>query len=567
MTEGEIFCGKGHIYNNEDGNTYIEFHVDDSEYLTKLGSNTQFGGYLSVQRQKNQKPLIIFGQDECIFKQYIFRNKCWMGPNGETPLTPKDEGQGLMVSGIVSREYGFNWNLSETQLEQVNDFRKDQEYIDKDAAVAKNGSAKKTILKASPFRRDLVYGANNEGYWTYKNMILQVEDCIDTLKAINGEKYQYLFLFDHSNSHDRAASNALKPEAIRKLFGGKQPAMRNTLINDNSYIGPHNHPTRLKAGDTQKLIFQSTDPGPYYLSHDEQERRRFDRVIGTKKIKHTKPELIVMLAEKGVRNPKGGTKKLQKICKANKIPITQTVPDIEEGWTNKSKGALQLLYERGWIDPTLDPQEYTMKGRLDEFGNRNIDRSLKSLISQQPDFMHEQTMLQYYCEKLGIKSDQTPVAHCEIAGEGIKFDWGCSKLTYRAKPISLKHNKNKFHKLVDSFLGKEVLSISVCRANAQQARQYMLTYATLAAKTTNQNQSAEQNNTTTEAEKPKDETTKKEHNEVTKMTHSLIEKCVGLYRRRRLHRNVRDFDGEYIKTAFMKDILTKMSNFPKTEPS
>ena len=64
---------------------------------------------------------------------------------------------------------------------------------------------------------------------------------------------------------------------------------------------------------------------------------------------------------------------------------------------------------------------------------------------QQPHFMNEKTMLQYYCKKLGIRTDRTPVAHCEIAGEGIEFDWGFSKIAYNSKPISLKQNKSKFH--------------------------------------------------------------------------------------------------------------------------
>ena len=56
--------------------------------------------------------MIILGQDECIYRQYIFHNKCWFGPNGETPLMPKSEGQGFMISGIVCREFGFAWYLS-----------------------------------------------------------------------------------------------------------------------------------------------------------------------------------------------------------------------------------------------------------------------------------------------------------------------------------------------------------------------------------------------------------------------------------------------------------------------
>ena len=43
----------------------------------------------------------------------------------------------------------------------------------------------KGILKWSFFRCDLECGTNNEGCWTYKNMILQVKDCIDCLKVIN----------------------------------------------------------------------------------------------------------------------------------------------------------------------------------------------------------------------------------------------------------------------------------------------------------------------------------------------------------------------------------------------
>ena len=103
---------------------------------------------------------------------------------------PKDEGQGLMVSGFVCREYGFNWNLTEAQLDEVNKYRNGKEYLDKEAAINKTGSASKNQLKISPFRRDLQYGANHEGYWTYDDMIVQVEDCIDCLKVVHKDKYQ-----------------------------------------------------------------------------------------------------------------------------------------------------------------------------------------------------------------------------------------------------------------------------------------------------------------------------------------------------------------------------------------
>ena len=64
-------------------------------------------------------------------------------------------------------------------------------------------------------------------------------------------------------------------------------------------------------------------------------------------------------------------KKSQKLCQKNNIPTSKTIPDIAEGWVNKPKGAFQVLYERGQINPSLDPKEYTMKGKPETFGNRD----------------------------------------------------------------------------------------------------------------------------------------------------------------------------------------------------
>ena len=107
------------------------------------------------------------------------------------------------------------------------------------------------------------------------------------------------------------------------------------------------------------MTFKNTDPGPFYQTPKENDKRRFDTVVGVKQQKYTKPELVQKLKAKGVRNPKGGSKKLQKMCKANNIVTSREVPNIQEGWVGKPKGALQVLYERGWINPAADPKEYT----------------------------------------------------------------------------------------------------------------------------------------------------------------------------------------------------------------
>ena len=180
------------------------------------------------------------------------------------------------------------------------------------------------------------------------------------------------------------------------------------------------------------------------------------------------------------------------------------------------------------------------------------------MIASQPDFMEQKTLLQHFCELLGAKSDHTPVAHCEIAGEGIEFDWGYSKTIYRSKPLSMKRNKTKFHELVDSVLGREVLTLAVSRANSRRARQYMLAYKVLAEAEHGQYQHT---STGTDATEKQNEDNKAN----IKVTHSLIEKCVSLFRRRRTHRNVIDFEGKYLKDTLLKNLVDGMSIIPKEE--
>jgi hypothetical protein len=51
------------------GIAMVRHHIDDAPKFQKDQSELQFGGSLSVCKPINEKPLIIFGQDECIYKQ------------------------------------------------------------------------------------------------------------------------------------------------------------------------------------------------------------------------------------------------------------------------------------------------------------------------------------------------------------------------------------------------------------------------------------------------------------------------------------------------------------------
>ena len=88
----------------------IEFHVDGHGCLQALADDElhlEFGGELSVRKPAEEKPLIVFGQDESVYNQFSFNGVQWVRPDGKRSLLPKNNGVGKMVSAFQSRETGF----------------------------------------------------------------------------------------------------------------------------------------------------------------------------------------------------------------------------------------------------------------------------------------------------------------------------------------------------------------------------------------------------------------------------------------------------------------------------
>ena len=216
--------------------------------------------------------MIIFGHDECIFKQFHVTKKAWTGPNGETVLIPKDDGQGVMISGFQSREFGYGLDLTDEQLKQVSEFRKGKKYIDEAAAIKYRGKGvNKDILDNNPFVFEFEYGVANEGYWNYEHMILQLDDCINVLKCLYPQ-YDFLFLFDHSCGHDKQREDGLNVENMSKSYGGKQSFLCLMLIKDaNGYLGPFQR--SLRPSNTQFMVFQPNDDGPFWMARAEREAK------------------------------------------------------------------------------------------------------------------------------------------------------------------------------------------------------------------------------------------------------------------------------------------------------
>ena len=132
----------------------IEFHVDslmDDRYkkLHKYVAETEakhngMHANQSVFRNNKEEPfLFVFGQDKVIFKQFLMNKKCWFGPNGEFRVRPKDDGSGLMVSGLQSYEFGFGFPNFKQYKQQINSYRKGKHYYNGDATNLIHKSTKK----------------------------------------------------------------------------------------------------------------------------------------------------------------------------------------------------------------------------------------------------------------------------------------------------------------------------------------------------------------------------------------------------------------------------------------
>ena len=50
------------------------------------------------------------------------------------------------------------------------------------------------------------------------------------------------------------------------------------------------------------------------------------------------------------------------------ISLTYQKQDVLQGWEGKAKGMEQILWERGWIDPSQDRRTYTVNGKKDTMG-------------------------------------------------------------------------------------------------------------------------------------------------------------------------------------------------------
>ena len=114
-----------------------------------------------------------------------------------------------------------------------------KKYADEEAATYLYGNSAKKELLESPFVRYLNYGQGKDGYWTYKHMVLQIEDCRDCLLYLYPQ-FDYRFELDHSSGQNAERIDGLSTSSINLGWGGKQRKMRDSELSDDD-IGELKH--------------------------------------------------------------------------------------------------------------------------------------------------------------------------------------------------------------------------------------------------------------------------------------------------------------------------------------
>ena len=111
-----------------------------------------------------------------------FSPKSWKGLDGKKLLIPKDEGTGIMISPFWSRVFGFGFawdDLSDADLNIINDFRAEKAYIDTDdVKLLRNGNFldKYMSREENNFVMLFEYGNsyNKQGCWSYEHLVLKM---------------------------------------------------------------------------------------------------------------------------------------------------------------------------------------------------------------------------------------------------------------------------------------------------------------------------------------------------------------------------------------------------------
>jgi hypothetical protein len=567
----------------------------------------RFGGCPSVRRNPLDKILIVFGQDESVFKAFAMNKSSWT-IDGMVPKREKGEGPGLMVSAMQSYEFGFGMKVSAEELELVNAIRSGEHYYDTAAAIELSGTSLKKPLTSSPFVMHFELGKAKSGYWGYNHMQSQLEDCVDVLRVLfkgsgdgdssngnggncdgnggnrdgnrngdgngngnhgdgdgdngdnfasrgdgnangNGDKfvYEFAFEFDHSSGHSKQRKDGLSVAQghVNVGVGGKQALMRESVMTAGD-LGDAPDRT-LNIGDVASHVFSASDNPPFC----QPTMPPYDVVkVGAvaKQVPLNCDELKHALVIAGKHTLAYGKKDvLVQNAQNCGIATTRTVVDKTEGYVGKAKGLKQIAIERGLFskERLMLPVSSPSYVKMDE---------LRRVVGECDDFKSEMSQLQFVAKQLGVSAIMTPKAHAELAGQGIEYSWGYAKLKFRQNNTSKDQAKQLHANVTNALSTDDCMTITRVRKFVCKAREYKVIYNEyflVKRKAEREVEKARQVESSMDAmveRKRNEQIALKEEiaKRLSKLHYGIIEKQV---KQLKAHRCALDTDTNFIKTA------------------
>ena len=236
---------------------------------------------------------------------------------------------------------------------------------------------------------------------------------------------------DWSAGHSKHRDGALNAKAMSVKYGGAQPKMRATTIERaEGFLGPD---SVLKVGDVQSMIFEESDGPP-----------------------HFEPD----------------------------APPHDT--ETKEGYVGRPKGLKQVLWERGLhVDGMIGTiekddkkgrdQSLSMTHVSSEHDCARLTHGVVQVLANCWDFATELTAFQELMISHGHLAEMSPKCHPELAGVGVEYSWGKSKMYFRRHTD---HIAKHLHANIEESMAPNILTLLRVRRYARKARSYRRAYET-----------------------------------------------------------------------------------------
>lgn len=424
-----------------------QLHQDFKLHATKAKEECMYQH--DPERCKCDRIIYHMGQDESIYKSSSYPKKEWQ-VDGQRRKHKKGDGTGVMVSAFVDEERGFGFPLTDEEIEIINSHpsRTDKRRIERRDQTP-TGSPGLVFFNHGS-------GPGRDGYWNCTSLLAQLEELIDCFDIVEPNR-QLLLELDWSSGHTKMDENSLTASKMNASWGGKQPVMRSTTVTADC-LGEG---ALLKPGDLQSLIFVQGDAPPHFdptaQPYEHVEKRPPKKPRKKRNQRKDHPD-----------DDDGGTVNIEEIAKEKddqheSAQLRRVVVDSDglvettiPGYVGKPKGLKQILFERGLYKPKMTVDD------------------MRKTLGACPDFAQEMSLLKAAVHRRGHILILSPKCHPEVAGVGIEYCWGKSKMSFRRR-LNDYLPKNLHRNVLASF-GDEHLPLARVRRYARKTRDYLRVY-------------------------------------------------------------------------------------------